>query len=106
MSTSTGPYRPEVPSNSLLDHTLRTAPLKVVYSTITFSTPFLSLQCARNNVDTCSSVAGLGGIVGAATGVARGIEAIPASFKTSLNTGIFSFTFFSKSSFLSSRKTH
>ncbi|GAA5936507.1 uncharacterized protein JCM15063_001905 [Sporobolomyces koalae] len=62
-------------ATSLLDHTLRTAPLKVVYSTVTFT--------------------GLGGVVGAATGVARGIEAIPASFRTALRTGVFSFTFFS-----------
>ncbi|GAA6017729.1 hypothetical protein JCM11491_001184 [Sporobolomyces phaffii] len=67
-----GPY---ASPTSLLDHTLRTAPLKVVYSTLTFTA--------------------LGGVVGAASGVARGVEAIPASFKTSLNTGIFSFTFFS-----------
>ncbi|GAA5898036.1 uncharacterized protein JCM6883_000902 [Sporobolomyces salmoneus] len=66
---------PLAPPTSLLDHTLRTAPLKVVYSTMSFTV--------------------LGGVVGAATGVARGIEAIPASFKTSLNTGVFSFTFFS-----------
>ncbi|GAA5975028.1 hypothetical protein JCM5350_004553 [Sporobolomyces pararoseus] len=78
MTSLEGPYAPnssQQPPSSLLDHTLRTAPLKVVYSTFTFTA--------------------LGGVVGAATGVARGIEAIPASFKTSLNTGIFSFTFFS-----------
>ncbi|GAA5953025.1 hypothetical protein JCM3765_003036 [Sporobolomyces pararoseus] len=75
MTSTEGPYAPPALPSSLLDHTLRTAPLKVVYSTLTFTA--------------------LGGVVGAATGVARGIEAIPASFKTSLNTGIFSFTFFS-----------
>ncbi|GAA5840517.1 hypothetical protein JCM5353_006576 [Sporobolomyces roseus] len=82
--TSTTTQNEYVPT-SLMDHTLRTAPLKVIYGTLTFTSR--SSQYER--------VAALGGIVGAGSGVARGLPAIPASFKTSINTGVFSFTFFS-----------
>ncbi|GAA6049731.1 hypothetical protein JCM3770_004431 [Rhodotorula araucariae] len=63
------------PPTSLLDHTLRTAPLAVVYGTLAST--------------------GLGAAAGAATGVIRDQPAIPAAFKTALRTGVFSFTFFS-----------
>ncbi|GAA5826542.1 hypothetical protein JCM11251_002417 [Rhodosporidiobolus azoricus] len=63
------------PPKTLLDHTLRTAPLNVVYGT-------------------AASVA-LGATAGAASGVLRNAPAIPAAFKTSIKTGVFAFTFFS-----------
>ncbi|BGP16928.1 hypothetical protein JCM10213_007373 [Rhodosporidiobolus nylandii] len=60
---------------SLLDHTLRTAPLNVVYGF------------------TASTV--LGAAAGATSGVLRNAPAIPAAFQTGVNTAAFSFTFFS-----------
>ncbi|GAA5896346.1 hypothetical protein JCM6882_000991 [Rhodosporidiobolus microsporus] len=63
------------PTKTLMDHTLRTAPLNVVYGT-------------------AASIA-LGATAGAASGVVRNAPAIPAAFKTSINTGVFAFTFFS-----------
>ncbi|GAA6064621.1 hypothetical protein JCM10212_006575 [Sporobolomyces blumeae] len=72
--TAPTPAKGHVPT-LLLDHTLRTAPLNVIYGTSTFTI--------------------VGSLVGAASGVARGQPAIPAAFKTSINTGVFSFTFFS-----------
>ncbi|GAA5854863.1 hypothetical protein JCM9279_005542 [Rhodotorula babjevae] len=63
------------PPTSLLDHTLRTAPLNIVYGTAASTT--------------------LGAAAGAATGVVRDQPAIPAAFRTALRTGVFSFTFFS-----------
>ncbi|GAA5900221.1 hypothetical protein JCM8208_002055 [Rhodotorula glutinis] len=63
------------PPTSLLDHTLRTAPLNIVYGTAASTT--------------------LGAAAGAATGVVRDQPAIPAAFRTAIRTGVFSFTFFS-----------
>ncbi|GAA6032653.1 hypothetical protein JCM8097_004863 [Rhodosporidiobolus ruineniae] len=63
------------PPKTLLEHTLRTAPLNVVYGT--------------------AASTALGAAAGAASGVARNAPAIPAAFKTAINTGVFSFTFFS-----------
>ncbi|GAA5863955.1 hypothetical protein JCM3774_004431 [Rhodotorula dairenensis] len=60
---------------TLLDYTLRTAPLRVVYFSI--------------------AATGLGAAAGAASGVARNQPAIPTSFQASIKTGIFAFTFFS-----------
>ncbi|BGP48878.1 hypothetical protein JCM10450v2_004757 [Rhodotorula kratochvilovae] len=67
--------RTEQPPTSLVDHTLRTAPLAVVYGTLAST--------------------GFGAAAGAATGVIRDQPAIPAAFKTGIRTGVFSFTFFS-----------
>ncbi|KAL8293729.1 hypothetical protein RQP46_000430 [Phenoliferia psychrophenolica] len=39
--------------------------------------------------------AGLGGLAGSTIGVVRNVPAIPLAFATSLNTGVFAFTFFS-----------
>ncbi|GAA5987931.1 hypothetical protein JCM10908_007275 [Rhodotorula pacifica] len=63
------------PEQTLLDYTLRTAPLRVVYFSI--------------------AATGLGAAAGAASGVARNQPAIPTAFQASIKTGIFAFTFFS-----------
>ncbi|GAA5931356.1 hypothetical protein JCM3775_005003 [Rhodotorula graminis] len=63
------------PPTSLLDYTLRTAPLNIVYGTAASTT--------------------LGAAAGAATGVVRDQPAIPAAFRTAIRTGVFSFSFFS-----------
>ncbi|GAA5919206.1 hypothetical protein JCM5296_004091 [Sporobolomyces johnsonii] len=69
------PPQQDASYTSVLDYTLRTAPISVIYGTASFTA--------------------LGALAGAASGVARNAPAIPAAFKTSINTGVFSFTFFS-----------
>ncbi|GAA5854038.1 hypothetical protein JCM8547_008201 [Rhodosporidiobolus lusitaniae] len=63
------------PPKTLLDHTLRTAPLNVVYGT--------------------AAATGLGATSGASSAVLRNAPAIPAAFQTATRTGVFSFAFFS-----------
>lgn len=85
------------PPATLLDYTLRTAPVNVVLGTfscskLVASTPFASLASSRSFA---LRAAALGAITGSALGIIRNYPAIPAAFKTGVNTGVFSFTFFS-----------
>ncbi|KAK4051383.1 hypothetical protein OIV83_002867 [Microbotryomycetes sp. JL201] len=76
----TGSSRPHDSSRTLVDHTLRTAPLTVIKDTAAFTA--------------------VGAVAGSATGIIRNIPAMPAAFSTAVNVGMFSFTFFSLREYL------
>lgn len=96
MASTRPPQQPPAPT-SLVDHTLRTAPLNVVYGSLASSTLPSSARTAsqRLTLDSYPHTAALGAAAGAASGVVRDQPAIPAAFKTALRTGVFSFSFFS-----------
>ncbi|GAA6002957.1 hypothetical protein JCM10207_001918 [Rhodosporidiobolus poonsookiae] len=71
MAQTTREYTP----TSLLDYTLRTAPLNTLYGT--------------------AAATACGATAGAATAVLRNVPAIPAAAQTTIRTGAFSFAFFS-----------
>ncbi|KAM0789242.1 hypothetical protein ACM66B_000085 [Microbotryomycetes sp. NB124-2] len=65
---------------TLIDYTLRTAPLTVIKDTVAFTA--------------------VGAVAGSATGIMRNMPAMPAAFSTAVNVGVFSFTFFSLREYL------
>lgn len=73
-----------------MQHTLETAPIKVIQGTGSFGElNFIEIIY----IDKIKAL--LGALTGSTIGVMRNYAAIPAAFKTGLNTGAFAFTFFS-----------
>ncbi|SCZ89717.1 BZ3500_MvSof-1268-A1-R1_Chr9g10567 [Microbotryum saponariae] len=84
-----------------MEYTITTAPWNVIKGTTTFGQslsewPPLTLTFRKLMQHRDRPTALLGGVTGSTIGVVRNLPALPAAFTTAINTGMFSFSFFSQ----------